>query len=352
MIEKEVFKDFDLPLECEVIALNTGLINNSFVVKDGLNKAFLIQKINHQIFSKPIDIQKNYLSISNHLKEKNSFHLPEIILTNDNKLITKIQDDYWRCMEFIQHSFSPLIANNSAEAFTVAQCFGKYSADLLDIDISKIKIILPGFHDLNLRFQQFRSSLQTATESRKSIVKEEIRLAFVYESYVDLFNYIVTENKQFPLHILHQDCKIANILFSDIDNSIICPIDLDTTQPGLFFSDLGDMIRSMVPNISENEIHIENMEIREDFLLAIKDGYLDAMGKALTKAELAFLDKSGPIIIYMQALRFLTDFLNGDIYYRTNYEMQNRDRAKNQFHLLQLLNKVVESKVSNPLFSV
>jgi hypothetical protein len=352
MIEKEVLAAFNLSLTNHVLVLNTGLINNSFVVTNSLGEKYLIQQLNDAIFLNPGDIQINYQLIQKHLIEKDSFALPKIISTENGDLIYKFQGQYWRCMEFIPSSYSPLVAETAQGAYTVAKCFGKYSADLMDLDINQIKVILPGFHNLNLRFQQFQEALKNASEERKGLVSEEIKCVYFHEEYVTLFNKIVQNKELFPTHILHQDCKIANILFSEITNEVICPIDLDTTQPGLFFSDLGDMIRSMVPNISENESDIEKMEIREDFLSAIKDGYLDEMGKALTKSELELLDKSGPIIIYMQALRFLTDFLNNDVYYRTTYPLQNKDRARNQFHLLSLINKVLKSKVSSPLFSI
>lgn len=352
MIEQEVLDAFSLSLPCKVAPLNTGLINDSFVITDKLETHVLIQQINTTIFPNPNAIQENYQLINYHLRSKNSFLLPKIIPTSDQKLIFLFNSSCWRCMEYIVDSYSPMTADTSSEAYTVAQCFGKYSADLMDMDKSQIKTILPGFHNLDLRFKQFTQALEGATEDRKSLVKDEIQLAFHFEDYVLLYNKIVKEKAHFPTHILHQDCKIANILFSKKNSQIICPIDLDTTQPGLFFSDLGDMIRSMVPNISENETEINTMEIREDFLSAIKDGYLDEMGKALTSSELKLLDKSGPIIIYMQALRFLTDFLNNDIYYRTNYKLQNRDRARNQFHLLHLINNVLKTKVSDTLFSI
>ena len=151
--------------------------------------------------------------------------------------------------------------------------------------------------------------------------------------------------KQYPLHILHHDCKIANILFDENTNEIFSPIDLDTTQPGLFFSDIGDMFRSMTPSISEGEADIQSMVLREDFYQAIRDGYLSAMSQYLTKDELESIDLSGKLIVYMQALRFLTDYLNNDIYYQIEYSEQNKDRAANQFCLLSLLENHIKSSV-------
>ncbi len=337
MLDKAITNQFNIPPIKTVKPLSTGLINNSYAIECENGETVLLQQINTSIFLQPQDIQSNYRIIFEHFNRKGSYQLPKIHQTVDGKDLFEYNGATWRCFEFFQNTYSPLIANTPEEAYIVAKCFGKFSADLSSIEAKKLHYILPGFHNLNMRFQQFETALQNTSKQRKQDAEELIQLAYDNHQYVKRYDYISQNPDKFPLHILHQDCKIANILFWKNDTERLCPIDLDTTQPGLFFSDIGDMVRSMTPNISENDTHIEQMELRTEFYDAIKKGYLEAMNDYLTPDEKEDIDLSGNIIIYMQAIRFLTDYLNGDIYYKTTYPQQNKNRAENQFKLLELL---------------
>ncbi|WP_447640079.1 MULTISPECIES: phosphotransferase enzyme family protein [Chitinophagaceae] len=337
MLDKEITDQFNIHQIKSIKPLSTGLINNSFAIESENGENVLLQQINTSIFLKPEDIQSNYQHIFDHFNRIGSYQLPKIIQTQDSKNLLYQQGTVWRCFEYFRNTYSPLIADTPEEAYTVAKCFGRFSADLSSIDIRQLQYILPGFHNLDMRFQQFETAIQNASKQRKVEAESLIQSANDNYPYVQWYQKISQNKEDYPLHILHQDCKIANILFWKDDASRLCPIDLDTTQPGLFFSDFGDMIRSMVPNISENDNNIEDMQLRVAFYDAIKKGYLEAMNDHLTPAEKEDIDLSGNIIIYMQALRFLTDFLNGDVYYKTEYPLQNKNRAANQFRLLELL---------------
>lgn len=136
---------------------------------------------------------------------------------------------------------------------------------------------------------------------------------------------------------MHHDAKISNVLFSNKTGKVVCLVDFDTVMPGYFFSDLGDMIRSMVCPEDETSTKFSNICIRKEFYEAIVTGYLDVIGKELTESEKKYIHYSGLLMIYMQSLRFLADYLNGDVYYQITYPDQNFDRAKNQLILLQRL---------------
>jgi len=337
MLDKAITHQFNIHHINNVKPLSAGLINNSFAIESEDGKQVLLQQINTSIFLHPDDIQANYQLILAHFNHIGSYQLPKIIETIDGKKLFNYNNSVWRCFEYFKGTYSPSIAHTPEEAYTVAKCFGKFSADLSLMDTTQFKYILPGFHDLSLRFQQFKNALKNTSEQRRKEAQSLIESTYEKHHYVKWFQNISQSPQKFPLRILHQDCKISNILFWENDPSKICPIDLDTTQPGLFFSDIGDMVRSMAPNISENEINIDEMELRIDFYDAIKSGYLESVSDYFTQEEKNALDISSNIIIYMQALRFLTDFLNGDIYYKTSYSDQNKNRAANQFKLLELL---------------
>jgi hypothetical protein len=149
--------------------------------------------------------------------------------------------------------------------------------------------------------------------------------------------------------VMHHDCKINNILFDKNTNEVICPVDLDTTMPGKFFSDIGDMIRTMACTVDENSIEWELIEVRPAFYEAILKGYLEGAGNIFTDEEKKNIHFSGLILTYMQSLRFAADHLNGDIYYRISYKEQNLSRALNQLILLEKLEEYLLATYSfNP----
>jgi hypothetical protein len=143
---------------------------------------------------------------------------------------------------------------------------------------------------------------------------------------------------------MHHDCKIGNILFDISTREVICPIDLDTIMPGKYFSDLGDMIRTMACTVDENSRDWEHIDVRPEFYEAIVDGYLHGIGNELMEAERENIHKSGLLMTYMQTLRFVTDFLQGDTYYKTTYPEQNLNRALNQLVLLEKLEDFLAEK--------
>jgi Ser/Thr protein kinase RdoA (MazF antagonist) len=164
------------------------------------------------------------------------------------------------------------------------------------------------------------------------------------ERYKHFYEQIAESPDSFPLRVMHHDAKIANVLFSKKTGKVICPVDFDTVMPGYFFSDTGDMIRSMACSQDENSNDFDNLHIRADFYKAIIEGYLGIKNQFLTKEEKKNIHYTGLLMIYMQALRYMTDFLNGDIYYRITYPDQNLDRAKNQLNLLQRLEEFLKKE--------
>lgn len=338
MIDQSVLNAFNLTNQCDIQTFSSGLINASYRILLPSGKSFFLQKINQTVFHHPSRIQQNYQLISTHFTQKQSFHLPFIIKTNTGELLFSIGEESWRCFEFLKNTYSPSAVQSPDKAYEVAYCFGTFTAQLKDLKVETLSTILPRFHDLTFRYEQLEQALAGATNERKTAAATLLKEVFDNQYLLHWYNKISADKKGYPLHILHHDCKIANILFEKETDKLLCPIDLDTTQPGLFFSDIGDMIRTITPNMSENDIDIENLEIRKDFYDATIKGYSDAMGAYLTQEEKNDLHYAGPVLIYMQAIRFLADYLNGNIYYRVDYYLQNKDRAANQMRLLKLLN--------------
>ncbi len=347
MISEAVLQAF-LLTDYEVITpLQAGLINHSYCVTLKNGSQYFLQQINTGIFTVPIILQQNYSVIEQHLAMHSAFRLPALIPAANKELLYEYKEEAWRCFEYLQNTFSPPVAGTAGEAYEVARCFGLFTAALHTLNIADVQTVLPRFHDLQMRYGQFKTAMANAPAA---LLEKEVTIINIIESnnyLVDWYNKICANKRAYPLHIMHHDCKISNISFDANTNTIISPVDLDTTQPGLFFSDLGDMIRSMVPNLPEDAANTEELEIRTDFYDAIIKGYTDAMQNLLTPQEKGDIHYAGLAMVYMQTLRFFTDYLNSNIYYKVSYAAQNRDRTLNQLKLLRLLTAYTSGKMAN-----
>ena len=336
MIVQTICKKFDLPTIQSSEPLLSGLINSSYKL-NAKDNAYFLQKINTSVFKSPAALQNNYKQIQQHLFDKGEFELPEMIKTVSGDMFYNHNGDAWRCFQFVKNTYSPTVVQTPEKAYEVARCFGLFTAALHDLNSQKLEVVLPRFHDLNFRFSQFTNALRHAPAKRKEEVQHLIDRVHQHAFLLTLFQNIQADKTAFPLHIMHHDCKISNILFDVDTDAIRCPIDLDTTQPGLFFSDIGDMIRTIVCSLNEDAPNVDELALRTGFFEAVTQGYLSAMSGYLTEAEKSNIHYSGSFMAYMQALRFLTDFLNGNVYYKTVYPEQNKDRTANQLQLLDLL---------------
>lgn len=337
MVPESVLHAFNLICYTGIQPITAGLINQSYCITLQTEEAYLLQQINTSVFSRPLVLQENYIEIHAHLANKNAFQLPGIRRTQQGGLLYCENGNAWRCTQFVHNAYSPVRVNSAEKAYEVASCFGSFTAQLHDLPVEKLTTVLPRFHDLQYRFEQLQQALHQAAADR--VKKASACLQPVYNSahLLQWYNRISTQPEAYPLRIMHHDCKISNILFDKSTDALRCPIDLDTTQPGLFFSDMGDMLRSMAPTVDENCTRLEDLHIQPLFYDAVVQGYTDAMSPYLTSFEIKDLHYAGAVLVYMQAIRFLTDYLNGNLYYKVTYDDQNLDRTANQLRLLNLM---------------
>jgi thiamine kinase-like enzyme len=348
-IPKEVLEIFtaysaDLPDhsagEITVERIGGGLINHSYKITCRLKSDFLLQQLNKNVFANPQDVQENYLAIWQYAEfEFTGLRLPSPKYCGRNTtLFIDEKENYWRAFEFINNANMLLVAKKPSQAKATAKAFAKFTAAFDEFNVQSLKTVIPDFHNLSFRYQQFEESLNTELYERMAKALPFINELKQRERYKHFYE-IIIESDEFLQRVMHHDAKIANILFSKETGKVICPVDFDTVMPGYFFSDLGDIIRSMACSHDENSIEFENISIRKKFYTAIIEGYMAVMEKQLTESEKKYIHYAGLLMIYMQALRFLTDYLNGDIYYRIEYPEQNLTRAKNQFILLEKLER-------------
>jgi len=309
------------------------LINHTWKLETA-NAAFILQTINQLVFKNPQAIADNIDAVGNYL----SIHAPDYffvapVKTIDEHTMVLVENKYYRMFPFVNGSHAKTVLQNVEEAFEAAKQFGTFTKLLSGFDTSVLQYSLPDFHNLSLRYEQFDAALQEGNKERINETSSLINELQEKKHIVDRYQQIVS-NPAFKLRVTHHDTKISNVLFNE-SNKGICVIDLDTVMRGYFISDLGDMMRTYLCPVSEEEADFTKIEVRPTFYQAIIDGYCAEMATELTNEEKESLSYAGQFMIYMQALRFLTDYLNNDRYYGAIYPTQNLVRAGNQLVLLE-----------------
>ncbi len=321
------------PAEYSIQPFGSGLINHTFKVT-GKSEEFILQQINTAVFKVPGIIEKNITVLQEYLNK----HYPDysfiapLPTIYGNFMIEHDACGLFRLFPFVKRSKTLDAVSSEKEAFEASKQFGRLTSLLKDFEVGKLEYTITDFHNLKLRFGQFKSATQSANKERLDEANGEIKEAYRFHYILQTYNQLIEGNK-IPLRVIHHDTKISNILFDEEENGL-CVIDLDTLMPGYYLSDVGDMMRSYLSPSTEEETDPSKIYIRKNIFNAICRGYLSAMGSVLTETELDSFIFSGEMIIYMQALRFLTDFLNQDVYYGAKYPGQNLVRSKNQFKLL------------------
>jgi Ser/Thr protein kinase RdoA (MazF antagonist) len=321
-----------------VEVFGSGLINNTWkVIAPG--REYILQRVNHAVFKEPENIANNISLIGEFLRKNHPEYtfVSPVPASNGDEMIYLKGEGYFRLFPFVAGSHSKDVVETPEQAYEAATQFGRFTRLLHGIDIKKLKLTIPCFHDLTLRYQQFLRALEKGNKERIKESEALIRSLVAQAGIVTEYGNIIA-NPEFKLRVTHHDTKISNVLFNK-DGKGLCVIDLDTVMPGYFISDVGDMMRTYLSPVSEEETELEKIEVRDDFYKAIVEGYYNEMKEELTETEKKYFFYAGTFMIYMQALRFLTDYLNDDIYYGAKYPRHNLMRARNQLVLLEQLLK-------------
>jgi hypothetical protein len=226
------------------------------------------------------------------------------------------------------------VAADAVMAGEAARGFGAFVRALGALPTGAVGEVIPGFHDPARRYENFRRALADNRVGRASICYDECRRASAFAELVGTWQSLTAHG--LPLRIVHNDCKLNNILF-DIDGRAVCVIDLDTVMPGSPLFDFGDLVRTLVNPVAEDSTEIERIEVRADMFTAVARGYLDGCGSLLTPVERTSLVFGARMVTGMLALRFLTDYLDGDRYFRIERPLHNLERARNQLALYEAL---------------
>ena len=312
--------------------INQGLINSTYSIQTNTGN-YILQSINHKVFKSPTAIDENINAISKYLQK----HLPNYLFThlvptlNGNTLVNW-EGAYYRAFHKIE-GYALSVLENENQVEQAAMQFAGFTSVLKNFEASQLKDSLPDFHNLTLRYEQFALALKSGNQDRILQSASQIKFLQDHKWIADFFE-TIKANPNFKLRATHHDTKISNLLFDDHDKGI-CVIDLDTLMPGYFISDLGDMFRTYLCAVSEEETDFSKISVRPSIYKAIVQGYLKGASNMLSKDETDHVYYAGLFMIYMQALRFLTDYINDDVYYGSKYPLHNYNRACNQIKLLE-----------------
>lgn len=338
------------PAHYTIHPFGSGLINRTWTIStpDG-QPSYILQQVNTAVFRHPEDIALNISNLGSYLQQ----HYPAYLFagalptTSGTYLYIDEKKQYFRLFPFIPQSHSIDRVHTPGQAFEAARQFARFTNLLRDFDAHLLKITIPQFHDLSLRYRQFSEALTKGNPQRIKEATDLISYLQQEQHLVERYEHI-KKDPGFRLRVIHHDTKISNVLFDNNEKGL-CVIDLDTVMPGYFISDVGDMMRTYLSPANEEEKDCQKIAVRDDFFTAIARGYMQEMNNELTPTEKLHFVYAGQFMIYMQALRFLTDHLNDDVYYGARYDGHNLIRAQNQAVLLQQYN--AKEKLFNQIIS-
>lgn len=343
---KEVVKNFTFVGSfTEAQPYGFGHINDTFAAyfqkADGSLHRYILQRINHNVFKKPEELMKNIEGITRYLRkavieaggdpERETLNL---IPTIDGKSYYRdVDGNYWRGYIFIEGAQTYQIVEKPEHFYKAGKAFGRFQKLLESYPASTLSETIPNFHNTKKRFEALEEAVKKDVMGRAKDVKAEIEFAFKRADetavLVDLL-----EKGGLPLRVTHNDTKFNNVMIDDITGDGICVIDLDTVMPGLSLYDFGDSIRFGTNPAAEDEKDLEKVWMDLPLFEEFTRGFLEAAGDSLTEAELDYLPFSAKIMTYECGIRFLTDHLNGDTYFKIHREGHNLDRTRTQFKLV------------------
>lgn len=318
----------------------SGHINDTYCVtfdQCGVKTRFILQWINHHVFKHPAALMNNVQRVTAHLAARMA-HEPDanrrvlsLIPANDGKAFYCDEEgNHWRAYVFIEGARTYDAVQSPRQAFEAARAFGHFQSLLSDLPAPRLHDTIPDFHHTPKRFAALERAIEADVMNRAALARAEIEFALKRKPIVD-----VLLNASLPERITHNDTKFNNAMLDDKTGEGLCVIDLDTVMPGLAVYDFGDMVRSATNSAAEDERDVSKVEMQFPMFEALVRGYLASASEFLTRGEAELLAFSGRLITFETGIRFLSDFLCGDTYFKVHREGHNLDRCRTQFKLME-----------------
>ena len=342
----------------QVFPFGSGHINDTFKVIS-TDKSYLLQRVNQHVFMDVRGLTSNLIRVVNYLftlienKPGQMQVLIPVRTTHGNYFYVDEEAGFWRMFDFVEGAKSVDRAEGVEIAEEGGKAFGWFIKNLEKFPIASLGETISGFHNAASRLETFRKSVTLDRKGRVEEVKEEIQ--FLEERAQEMMRiHELGQEGKIPTRVVHNDTKINNVLF-DHNNKAICVIDLDTVMPGYVLHDFGDAIRTFTNKADEDEKEHSNIDVNLEFFRAFAEGFLSETLEMLNPSEIENLAFSAKYVTWEQAVRFLTDYLKGDLYYKTSYPEHNLVRARAQIWLLErmenrfnemetIIHEVVEQK--------
>lgn len=322
-----------------------GHINDTFLLvyemPEGVNKRYILQRMNHDIFRKPQELMENIVNVTEYLRKViiSQGGEPEretlnVVKTRDGKSSYRDSGgNYWRMFLFIERTVCLEKVESAKDFYDSAVAFGNFQRMLADYPAETLHETIPNFHHTPSRFRAFQKAVQEDKLGRAALVREEIAFAMEREKDTPVLTDLLAAG-QLPLRVTHNDTKLNNILFDEESRKALCIIDLDTVMPGLSHYDFGDSIRFGASTGEEDERDLKKIELDLSLYEAFTKGYLEGCGGRLTDKEIETLPMGAKLMTYECGIRFLADYLEGDVYFKIHRDGHNLDRARTQFKLV------------------
>jgi hypothetical protein len=343
---EEVLDQFSIYGEREgIVPFGNGHINDTFVStwnQGGAKLRYTHQRINHHVFTKPNEVMENILRVTTHIRKKleaqgagdRSRRVLTVIPATDGKpWVRDKEGGWWRSYCFIENARGGDLASSPEEAALLGKSVGRFQNQLADLGPPRLHEAIPGFHNMETRYGRFHQALQKDEYHRAASCREEIGFLLENEERGGILIRSIREGV-LPERICHNDTKMNNILLDNATGEALCVIDLDTVMPGTSLFDLGDLIRSVTTRAQEDERDLSKVQFDTAFFRALLEGYLSEARPFLIPAEHRLIHEAGRNITQIMGLRFLTDYLEGDHYYRIERPLHNLDRCRNQIALI------------------
>lgn len=335
----------------EIYAFGNGHINDTYrVVNDDPGSPdYVLQRVNDAVFPDVGGLMQNISQVTEHVRKKSGQgeQVLALIPTLEGELFYEDGNGYWRVFEFLSGSHSYEHASTTDMAYEGGLIVGNFLNKLADLPVGKLKITIPDFHNMRFRIKQFEHALKTADKARLDQAKDPIDQVMGHSDMMcEVYDFSASGN--IPLRVTHGDTKFNNILFKSSGEGM-CLVDLDTVMPGYLYYDIGDAVRTGVVSAAEDEADLEKVQVDISKYKALIKGYIEATKGILTKEEMGYIPKAGPYMAFIMGVRFLTDFLSGDVYYKTKFPSHNLQRARCQLYICELLLSEIPS-IENKLF--
>jgi Ser/Thr protein kinase RdoA (MazF antagonist) len=331
-----------------------GHINETYIAtynQGGVQVRYVHQKINTNVFKNPDAVMDNMVRVTSHQRRKlasrgardASRRTLTVIPSREGKFYYRNGDgECWRTLVFVDGVRTFEAVETPTQAYEAGQAFGEFQSLLVDLPGARLAETIPHFHNTRKRFGALQNAIQADRANRAKEAREEIEFALRQEKIVDVILSAMAK-KKLPERVTHNDTKFNNVMLDVVTGKAMCVVDLDTVMPGCALYDFGDMIRTTTSPTLEDELDLAQVQMRMPMFKALARGYLETAGPFLTKNERALIAFSGKLITFTIGIRFLTDYLSGDIYFRVHRPHHNLDRARTQFKLVQSIEKQEEA---------